>query len=378
MNKKTLQLLDSAGLYGAENVVLNLSAVLKETKFENHIGCFHYMGKSKPEVGKRAEETGITTVYFSMSGKLDFGCIKNIAKYCQQNNISLIHSHGYKTSGICLLLRLLYGIPYVITSHMMFPNLTRMIVYSYIEKVCMLFAEKVIGVSEEIVLNLNKGLVPKKKLLVIDNGIDTEATFNIKDYNEKQLRRELGLREDSILVGSLGRLTEQKDYGTLILSAVEVLKKTNNCEFFIAGEGLLKDALLQLVREHGVDDSFHFVGYREDIGSLLKLMDIFVLSSLSEGLPMAMLEAMAAGLPIVVTRVGGIPQVVINNQNGQLVDKDNPQQLAEALLALVKSKEKRSLTGNNARKTILAKYSMHQMTQKHIELYNSIISRRTQ
>lgn len=373
MHKKVLQLIGSSGLYGAENVVLNLSTGLKKGGVENHIGCFYYRGQDKPPVGRHAEALGFTTVYFTSKNKFDFTCIRDIAAYCWRNHISVIHSHGYKTSGMCLLIRLFYGIPYVITCHLLFPNLKRFFLYYYLEQICMVFAEKVIGVSEEIVHNLGSGLVPKSKLQVIDNGIDTEATANITNYDPQKLRAELGFRNDSLLIGSLGRLTEQKDYKTFIVAAARILGSSKNCEFFIAGDGNLREELLQAAQQYGIEKNFHFLGYRKDTVNLLKLMDIFVLSSLDEGLPMAMLEAMAAGLPIVVTRVGGIPQVVINDHNGLVVDKGNPQQLADALAGFLQSSDKRKQIGANARKTILGKYSLDKMTEKHIALYNSLV-----
>lgn len=368
-----LHLIDSGGLYGAENVIIHLSVGLNENNCRSVIGCFSYKNKPKPEIGLKAESIGIETVYFKMRNKIDLTCVMKIAEYCKKNKIAIIHSHGYKPSLFCLLLKKFYKIPYVITCHLWYIRNIRLSVYTFLEKIAMFFAECVIGVSGEIVSNLEGALVPRKKLRLINNGINTELCLEVGDHDELMLRKELGLMDKSFIIGSLGRLTEQKDHKTLLKAASKILEEMNNIEFIIAGEGHLKTELIAMRKELGIEDRFHLLGFRRDKVLLLRLMDTFVLTSLDEGLPIAMLEAMASRLPVVVTGVGEIPKVITNGKNGILIECNNIPQLEHALISLINDREKRELFGKNAYSTVKEKYSIDQMTTKYMDIYNMVI-----
>ena len=370
---KVLHLIDSEGLYGAENVVLNLTLGLRELGAESVIGCFSYQNKPLPEVGVQAESMGLDCVYFMLRNKVDVGCVKAIGSYCKKNAVRVVHSHGYKPSVVCLIMKLLYGTPYVITCHLWILETFRLRIYTSLEKISMRFAERVIGVSEEIVTDLNRGGISKRKLRVIENGIDVDrySEFKLEPKDAGKVREELGLDRDSFIIGSLGRLTGQKDYQTLIRAAAEALTENEALEFIVAGEGELRSALVGTCRELGIERRFHFLGFRSDREKLLKLMSVFVLSSLDEGLPMAMLEAMAAGLPIVTTPVGGIPGVIRSGENGLFIEPGNVEQLKEALLLLAGNSAMREKLGKRASETVKSAYSIEKMAQKYLAIYNN-------
>jgi glycosyltransferase involved in cell wall biosynthesis len=373
---KVLHLIDSGGLYGAENVVINLSSGLNANDCPSIIGGFIYRDKAVPEIVTKARSLGLETALFSLKNKFDLTCTKRIAAYYKSNEITLIHSHGYKPSLICLLLKIFYDIPYVITCHLWYINNIRLRIYTIIERFCMLFAKKVIGVSEEIVWELRKAGVPEKKLRVIDNGIDIRSYTASDYYDERALRASLGLKMNSFIIGSLGRLTEQKCYKNFLLAAAELLKEKADLEFLIAGDGELKEELLSLSEALHLQNSFHFLGFRNDKINILRLMDIFILSSLDEGLPMAMLEAMAMRLPVVVTRVGGIPKLIKHGENGLLIERNDYMQLKESLLLLINDDQILRALGENAYETVRKKYSNEIMMEKYKDIYNEVIGSR--
>lgn len=139
-----------------------------------------------------------------MKNKIDLTCVKKIARYCQANKIQIVHSHGYKPSLICLLLKLLYKIPYVVTCHLWYLKNLRLRIYTFLEKLCMLKAESVGGVSQDIVDNLIEVGVPARKLTLIHNGIDVEALSRIATDTDIDLRHKLSLQQGSFIIGSLG------------------------------------------------------------------------------------------------------------------------------------------------------------------------------
>jgi glycosyltransferase involved in cell wall biosynthesis len=229
--------------------------------------------------------------------------------------------------------------------------------------------------AQEIINNLRLAGVPRDKLILIENGIDFETFSSSTNANKTELRRELSLEEGSLIIGSLGRLTEQKDYQTFIKAAAEILKVRDGIEFIVAGEGHLRPELVSLCEKLAIEERFHFPGFRNDSASLLKLMDIFVLSSLDEGLPIAMLEAMATGLPIVTTGVGAIPDVIKNDKNGMIMEKGDFKCLEEILLSLISDPEKRKKLGGNAYETVREKYSNERMTERYLNVYNKSTAR---
>jgi glycosyltransferase involved in cell wall biosynthesis len=370
---KILHLIDSGGLYGAESVVINLSRELERQQCRSLIGCFTYKGKRKPDIGTKAESLGLETIYFNLRNKFDLIRTTQIASFCRANGITLIHAHGYKASLYCLLLKLFFNIPYVITNHLWFSNDFSVWFYHLTERISMLFASNIIGVSQEIVDDLIKKGVPRRKVQLIDNGIDILSYSQNQVIDEINLRKELGLRQDSFIIGSLGRLTAQKDYKTFVQAAAEVLKSGRNIEFIIAGDGPLESELKSLTERLGIQKNFHFLGFRNDTIPILNLMDIFVLSSLDEGLPMAMLEAMAARRPVVSTRVGGIPKVISDGYNGMLINSEDFVQLKEKLLFLINNPEKSKLLGNLAYQTVFNNYSLGKMTNRYLKIYETSI-----
>ena len=315
---------------------------------------------------------GLDCVYFILRNKFDVACVKAIGSYCKKNAVRVVHSHGYKPSVVCLIMKLLYGTPYVITCHLWILETFRLRIYTSLEKISMRFAERVIGVSEEIVTDLNRGGISKRKLRVIENGIDVDrySEFELEPKEAEEARKDLGLDRDSFIIGSLGRLTEQKDYQTLIKAAAEALKDNAALEFIVAGEGELKSALISQCRDLGIENRFHFLGFRSDKEKLLKLMSVFVLSSLDEGLPMAMLEAMAARLPVVTTPVGGIPKVIKPGENGLFIDPGNVEQLKKTLLVLARNSAMRERLGRRGLETVKGEYSIEEMARKYLAIYS--------
>ena len=373
-NLNILHLIDSGGLYGAENVIINLSTCLKKRGHRSVIGSFLYDGKPKQEVGVRAADLGLDTAFFYMNNKIDIAVVTKIARYCKQNGIQIIHSHGYKPSIMCFVINLIYGIPYVVTCHLWYLRNLRLRIYAYLEKLTMFKAKAIIGVSQDIVNRLEKVGVPSKKLSLIHNGIDVDLYSKVEASSAIELRNRLGLQKNSFIIGSLGRLTEQKDYKTLVKAASEILKEENDVEFIVAGEGHLKKELISLTKQLEIETKFHFVGFQKEIPCLLTLMDIFVLSSLDEGLPMALLEAMAAKRPIVTTAVGAIPTLITEGVNGRIIHQKNAMHIKNILLSLKIDSEQRTQLAKSAFNLVNSMFSNDQMTKNYLDIYAPILS----
>jgi glycosyltransferase involved in cell wall biosynthesis len=224
-------------------------------------------------------------------------------------------------------------------------------------------ASVIIAVSTEVRDHVALSGIDPRKIIVIPNGIKP-STPNLKEQAE--LRREFGLYKDQIVLISVGRLVYQKAHSVLINAVQEILVQRPEVMLYIAGEGPLRRELEQQIGAFGLSDQICLLGNRNDVPGLLSIADIFVLPSRWEGLPMALLEAMGIGLPIVATQVEGVNGVLQQNIQGFLVPSEDDRALAEALLKLIKNPQLRIKMGLKSRKRVGEAYTTDIMCEKYL------------
>ncbi len=208
---------------------------------------------------------------------------------------------------------------------------------------------------------------------LIPNGIAVEE-FLLPAEARTQWRRREGFEPDAILITHVGRFTTQKNHEMLIRAFAQLKPSRQPVRLLLTGDGELKRQVEQLVHSLRLSEKVHFLGVRSDIPELLNASDIFVLSSRWEGNPMSVMEAMAAGLPVVSTAVGGVPELVEESVSGILVPSEDVQNLTTALQTLVDRSELRASMGANARKTALERFDARVMTRAYENLYESILT----
>jgi glycosyltransferase involved in cell wall biosynthesis len=225
------------------------------------------------------------------------------------------------------------------------------------------------GVKEEM---LRYG-VPKEKMRVIDNGIDL-ARFN-DTGSPIEIREKFGIKKGVTIIGTVGNLGAEKGHLYLLQAAKEIVNKVNSVVFIIVGDGPLRRYLESEASALGIKENVIFTGFRTDIPNLLSTMDIFVLPSVIEGLPMSLLEAMSAKRAIVATRVGAISKVV-HDGNGILVKPRDVAGLENAILRLLGSEENRQKYAFAGYETVRTHFSSEQMSSKYMNLYNELLADR--
>ncbi len=216
---------------------------------------------------------------------------------------------------------------------------------------------------------LNEGIAPAK-VVTIYTGIDT-SLYHPANATElrAEVRAELGLADDDIVVVQVGRLHPAKGYIYLLEAAPRVLSRAPNCHFLFVGEGPLEQSLATGIAASGLANSVHLLGVRSDIPRLLLAGDIMVLASVEEGLPNVILEGMATGLPVVATNVGGNPELVIDGVTGLLTPPADSPALADALLSLVDNPDKAWAMGMNGRERVAARFVATQTTAEYLALF---------
>jgi len=211
-----------------------------------------------------------------------------------------------------------------------------------------------------------------KPVATIPNGIDT--TRFLRPAARLNWRRKEGFSESDILIVSLARLEEQKDPRTLIQAFAAVAARNSRCRLLLAGSGRLEDAVKQWASQSGFGERIHLLGVRTDVEDLLCAGDIFALSSLWEGSPLSVMEAMAAGLPVVATEVGGVPELVTSGVTGFLVEPGSSEMLAEALGRLAGDAELRKSMSQAARARA-AEFDVRAMAAAYAALFRRLAGR---
>ncbi|MFH0926946.1 MAG: glycosyltransferase family 4 protein [bacterium] len=371
MIKNILHLRSSNGIFGAENVILNLLTYKKNDEFQHHLGVLENRNNTHNYLIDKAQNKKIIVVQIDCKGRLDIKTISILRDYITRNNIQLIHCHDYKSNFYGLITARLKRIKIITTCHNWASNTKRMKIYKAIDKFLLRYFNEVIAVSDSVADELQRGGILKEKITTIYNGVNIErfSDNGFQKFYTSRLKRELNIGPDNKIIGTVGRLTSEKGHAYLIKAAKEVIQTDPNVRFLIVGDGPLMNSLRVIASYLEIDKSIIFPGAREDIVELLNLMDIFVLPSLTEGMPLALLEAMAAQRPVIATEVGGVPRVVTNNQTGLLIKPANVSAIVEGIRLLLADIEKAGLLAKSAFECVGRRFSLDEMARGYASVY---------
>ncbi|MFI5251990.1 MAG: glycosyltransferase family 4 protein [Bacteroidota bacterium] len=348
---------------GVEEVILNYAKILDKKKYEITVVCFT-AGTAADELS-RIE--GVNLVHIKTCSRVKrYFAIQSLMKTMKPD---IVHNH---TGWYGIPLGRMNGAKCVETIHNTYHwfNPHQRFFYGF----TMSFAHRMIAVSgvvKKFALDIFP-FIDEKRLAVIHNGIMIPATP--QKEASIHLRKQWNIKEDDVVIGFIGRFTEQKGLEYLLKAAKQLLPEYKNVKFVIVGEGELKNRLETIVSSDNLTNVI-FTGFQRDVYRFYTLFDIFLLPSLFEGLPIALLEAMAAQLPVVATRVGGTPEVVIEGKTGFLVDPANPGQIVEKLNILINDPNKRKMMGFEGRERIIAAFSAQSMVEKTEKIYRELLNR---
>lgn len=361
---KVVHITHDLDLGGLQRVIINICRTIDRSKFDVSILCLRKLGCFLPEV----EKLGIPVTLLPKKGQgTDYFLFLKVAEYLRKEKPDVIHTHNTQPFVDGTLGAILSGVKKIIhTDHARsFPDKRR---YMFAEWFVSHFTYKVIGVSEHTSENLIKyEHISKSKVMTIPNGIDPQP-YQIKIDKEAK-RSELGISQSSIVLGVAVRLSEQKGLSYLLKTMPDILKVKPDVSLVIAGDGPLRDELRVLAENLGISKNVYFLGLRTDTVELLRIFDIYVMPSIWEGLPMILLEAMAAECPIVSTDVGGITTAIENNVNGLLVKPASQEEIKNAIVYLIENPELRKTFANNALQRFNNEFTARCMTEQYENLY---------
>jgi len=377
---KVLQLISSSGFYGADNVLIELSRQLNATDFSPIVGVFKNLYNPHLEIAKVAQSHCLPVQVFRCRGKLDPKTILGLRHFLEKQKIGLIHAHGYKTNFYVLAATAGKKIPCVTTCHNWLGDESKMRFYSWLDKSLLKRFDRVVAVSDPVMREIQKHGTASKKVVKILNGIDVDRFINTG--NRARLKEELGIPENARVIGTVGRLSEEKGHMHLFEAAVTVMERCPKVVFLVVGDGPLRPYLEEKSKEFadtarvktGISETpFIFAGVRQDMPAIYSIMDIFILPSLNEGLPMVLLEAMASQKPVIATNVGAVPKVIENGYSGILVPPGDIESLAEAIIDLLSNPRKAGVFAAHARERVEQEFSSKRMAERYIEVYKDVL-----
>ena len=307
-------------------------------------------------------------INYSVVPNLYYNLLKVMRK--EKPDVYLVNKHMFFTSFSIILLRMLGK--KVITVTDTFPGINwqprKKIVGIFMKAYAYVIGLPLLKISNIVVL-LHEGLIPvakrlKLKYTVVHNGVD------LAKYDNPSLPSDIPKVDDEIIITYVGRLESVKGYDDLLSVAEDLLGETHNIKFLFVGNTDGKD---NIINKHA-NKKIQFLGHRNDIPSILKFTDVFVLPSYSEGLPNALMEAMASRVACIASNVGGIKVLIENENNGLLFQPGNKEELKMQILTLVNSRELRQKYGESAKQTIDAKYDWAKISSQYIELFKQYIN----
>jgi len=293
-----------------------------------------------------------------------------LSKFLRDNEIDVLHCHRHKATFYGSLAASIARTP-VIISHVHGLKRTRTLFRRLVNCILYRIVGKVIVISESVrrdVLESNPRL-PVSKVIIIRNSIDFKK-FDNDSISRQEAREIIGLSENAFIFGTVGRLVPTKGHKYLISAFVKVWRTIPNAHLVVLGNGKLEAELKEQAARLGCADAITFAGRRNDVPQLLRAFDVFVLSSIAEGLGVALLEAMAASLPCIASAVGGIPEIIYNEEVGYLVPPQDPDALSAAMIACYSAPEQdRRRMGEAASKMVEQFYSDDLYVEKLDKIY---------
>jgi glycosyltransferase involved in cell wall biosynthesis len=297
-----------------------------------------------------------------------------LAQSLRRLNVSAIHAHGYKATVAGYVAHAVNRTPILATCHLWFEDSQTKWTYrllAQVERRLYKRLDHVVAVSDPIAQRLRSWGVASQRLTVISNGIAMDVP-RATDTERRRLRTDFGIPQDAFVILNIGRLAEQKAQADLIEAAAVVRNTHPEVSLSILGEGHLRRPLEERIAALGLGDTVRILGFKSNTHEYLAAADAFVLPSINEGLPIALLEAAAAGLPIVCTPVGAIPDLLAPGKSALFVPVHSVPDLAAAITRLVENPALGQSLGRQVRAAVERQYSLDRMYRAYRDIYAAI------
>lgn len=360
---KIAQLISSGGLYGAENMLVNLLGELRGQGPEVVLYVLNNSHNSHVEIATVAQSCGTPVTIIPCTGRIDRHAIRILRRSLLNDEVSVLHTHGYKADMYGFWATRWIDVALISTCHNWTKASLPLRLYCRLNKWILRRFACVVAVSAQVEAELLRGGIRRARLRYVQNGVRTVAFADSAAF---------ACPHQVLTIGMATRLVQDKGIEDLLVVALDLKNKHDGLRFLIAGDGPLRASFQAQVSAVGLADHITFLGFVPDMPAFYRSLDIFVLPSLREGLPMSLLEAMAAGKPAIASNIGGIPKAVINQWSGLLIEPGDKVSLASSLERLIEDAPFRRLLGTNARMLIGTEFSSRVMAREYLRLYRCL------
>jgi glycosyltransferase involved in cell wall biosynthesis len=364
-----LHIISSLQVGGAEKQVVKLLKELDRNKYRITLCCFRKGGLLESEL----EDEDINLVFIGMRLRYFYIALYKLVSLIKKEHIQIVHTHLYDCSFWGRIAAWIAGVPVIIvTEHGR--GLWKKRLHLIFERIADRFTDIKIAVSEDIrQIRIQRENTPKEKVVMVPNSINPNE-YIVSKGTRKKKKKELGFKESDLVIGTIARFHDDKGLDNLLKAFVLVQEKIDNVYLTLVGDGQLRAYLENYAIKLGIVNKVIFAGICTDIASFLSIMDIFVNSSIREGISVSLLEAMAAKKAVVVTNVGGNPEVVNSNSVGIIVPPKNSKALADGIIYLLENKTLREKIGLKAHERIQMCFSLNMQAKKIEAIYEELLS----
>ena len=380
---RVLRLIARLNVGGPAIHVTALTSGLDPARYDSRLAT-GLPGRHEGDMSYLSEAAGVAPVLLPEMGRevaplADLATLARLVRLMRQFRPHIVHTHTAKAGAVGRMAARLSGVPVVVHTfhghvfHAYFGRLqSRLAVRT--ERMLAGLSDRLITLSERLRREIaGFGVAPSEKIEVIPLGFDLAPFAPEAGWRRGQLRAELGLAPDDWLIGSVGRLVPVKNHALLLQAAQALRQAGRRAHFVIVGDGELRPSLEAQARALGLEQAVSFTGWRRDLPPVYADLDVLVNTSRNEGTPVAVIEAMAAGVPVIATAVGGVPDVVADGATGTLVPEGDAEALARALAERLDQPEAARRMAEAARVEVLQRYSMKQLLCNVDGLYQRLL-----
>ena len=389
MPKTPIRVMDFRGTYkgggGPDKTILNSAAQHDKDRVDVLVTYLRTPEDHEYTIDKWANQLGIKYVDVADRKLIDWGCIKSLKKIITDNNIQVLHAHDNKTALYGWILKMLLpSLNIMFTCHLHsnysesdFPSYPSYLKFKFRRRIQIFlmnrYRKPILAVSDDTRRCVIKDGINAADIETLHNGIDINAWK--PELGKPVLREELNIKEDEFLIGTVARIAKKhKDLNTFYKVAAEVRKTLPNAKFVVVGDGH-GDELAEAkstVEKLRLSNFLFFTGHRTDLLNIYASFDLFLMTSITEGLPNTILEAMAMKVPVVSTAVAGVPEILIHNQTGYLSPIRDVSSMSRQIIRLLQDKKRQNDFGNASRKRIEEYFSFENRVRTMEAYYEKI------
>lgn len=365
---RVLHITYDMGIGGTEQVIKNLVTGCNSDAVAHHLCCIE---SPLGPWGETLQAAGIPVFSFSRSPKLDRQLIREIKHIITEHRIQVVHAHQYTPFTYGFFGKLGTRAKLIFTEHGRFYPDSSTLKRRLVNRLLFPFVDKVTAISEATKQAMVQyEVIPAKKIEVIYNGIHAIAATSPED--QLALRKELNIPENAMIFGTIARFDPIKNQPLMIRGFARALVNHPNIRLVMVGDGPERESLESLVKKLGIEHAVHFTGYQPEPKRYINLFDVFLLTSLSEGTSMTLLEAMSVGKPCIVSNAGGNPEIVGHEKTGLVFPSEHEPELVKAMNRLIEDEALRTQFSAEAIGTFDSRFTAAVMQQRFMDIYKNL------